>query len=214
MLIMKVQVDVVCCKSVGTDLSMLDIEDFITEICQLKKEVASLEAKLRERGEVSTAQQFINHWVKMYLLISNRVPQVNSWLQCQIQWLYRVFFTLRIQSGASEISPQSISLSRDPETHRTQSSVLVCSVILKLRRACVTVMDPLTKTQQSRWSLTVTLENNCRRRWRRAPSNCWTAGIQRRRGKKPLRRKYKVTMIMMTMMMMMRTLIPRVCFFL
>ncbi|KAL1281551.1 hypothetical protein QQF64_000354 [Cirrhinus molitorella] len=48
---MKVQVDVICCKSVGTDLSMLDIEDFITEICQLKKEVASLEAKLRERGD-------------------------------------------------------------------------------------------------------------------------------------------------------------------
>ncbi len=48
---MKAQVDVVCCKSVGTDLSMLDIEDFITEICQLKKEVASLEAKLRERGD-------------------------------------------------------------------------------------------------------------------------------------------------------------------
>ncbi len=64
MLIMKAQVDVVCCKSVGTDLSMLDIEDFITEICQLKKEVASLEAKLRERGdklnrEVSTALHFI-----------------------------------------------------------------------------------------------------------------------------------------------------------
>ncbi len=61
---MKAQVDVVCCKSVGTDLSMLDIEDFITEICQLKKEVASLEAKLRERGdklnrEVSTALHFI-----------------------------------------------------------------------------------------------------------------------------------------------------------
>ncbi|KAL1281549.1 hypothetical protein QQF64_000352 [Cirrhinus molitorella] len=48
---MKAQVDVICCKSVGTDLSMLDIEDFITEICQLKKEVASLEAKLRERGD-------------------------------------------------------------------------------------------------------------------------------------------------------------------
>ncbi len=64
MLIMKAQVDVVCCKSVGTDLSMLDIEDFITEIYQLKKEVASLEAKLRERGdnlnrEVSTALNFI-----------------------------------------------------------------------------------------------------------------------------------------------------------
>ncbi|XP_077054576.1 uncharacterized protein LOC143706501 [Siphateles boraxobius] len=45
------QMDVICCKSVGTDLSMLDIEDFITEICQLKKEVASLEAKLRKRGD-------------------------------------------------------------------------------------------------------------------------------------------------------------------
>ncbi|RXN15269.1 zinc finger 2-like protein [Labeo rohita] len=51
MLSMEAQVDVICCKSVGTDLSMLDIEDFITEICQLKKEVASLEAKLRERGD-------------------------------------------------------------------------------------------------------------------------------------------------------------------
>ncbi|KTF72755.1 hypothetical protein cypCar_00047404 [Cyprinus carpio] len=40
--------EVVCCKSVGTDLSMLDIEDFITEICQLKKEVASLETNLDE----------------------------------------------------------------------------------------------------------------------------------------------------------------------
>ncbi len=47
MLIMKAQVDVICCKSVGTDLSMLDIEDFITEICRLKKEVASL----RESGD-------------------------------------------------------------------------------------------------------------------------------------------------------------------
>ncbi|KAK7161008.1 hypothetical protein R3I94_003851 [Phoxinus phoxinus] len=51
MLTMRGQMDVICCKSVGTDLSMLDIEDFITEICQLKKEVASLEAKLRERGD-------------------------------------------------------------------------------------------------------------------------------------------------------------------
>ncbi|XP_067296716.1 uncharacterized protein [Pseudorasbora parva] len=51
MLTMKAQMDVICCKSVGTDLSMLDIEDFISEICQLKKEVASLEAKLRERGD-------------------------------------------------------------------------------------------------------------------------------------------------------------------
>ncbi|XP_042573473.1 nucleolin-like isoform X2 [Cyprinus carpio] len=51
MLSMKAQVEVVCCKSVGTDLSMLDIEDFITEICRLKKEVASLETKLRERGD-------------------------------------------------------------------------------------------------------------------------------------------------------------------
>ncbi|XP_051742028.1 gastrula zinc finger protein XlCGF57.1-like [Ctenopharyngodon idella] len=51
MLTMEAQMDVICCKSVGTDLSMLDIEDFISEICQLKKEVASLEAKLRERGD-------------------------------------------------------------------------------------------------------------------------------------------------------------------
>ncbi|KAA0701747.1 hypothetical protein E1301_Tti022670 [Triplophysa tibetana] len=45
------QVDVMCCKSVGTDLSMLDIDDFITEICQLKKEVELLEEKLRTRGD-------------------------------------------------------------------------------------------------------------------------------------------------------------------
>nr|XP_055060040.1 zinc finger protein OZF-like isoform X1 [Misgurnus anguillicaudatus] len=43
--------DVICCKSVGTDLSMLDIDDFITEISQLKKEVALLETKLRLRGD-------------------------------------------------------------------------------------------------------------------------------------------------------------------
>ncbi|XDV16872.1 hypothetical protein PO909_016388 [Leuciscus waleckii] len=51
MLTMRTQMDVICCKSVGTDLSMLDIEYFISEICQVKKEVASLEAKLRERGD-------------------------------------------------------------------------------------------------------------------------------------------------------------------
>ncbi|XP_073670671.1 uncharacterized protein [Paramisgurnus dabryanus] len=43
--------DEMCCKSVGTDLSMLDIDDFITEISQLKKEVALLETKLRLRGD-------------------------------------------------------------------------------------------------------------------------------------------------------------------
>ncbi|KAL0202340.1 hypothetical protein M9458_000358, partial [Cirrhinus mrigala] len=59
MLTMKVQVDVICCKSVGTDLSMLDIEDFITEICQLKKEVASLEAKLREREEKQNGEDSV-----------------------------------------------------------------------------------------------------------------------------------------------------------
>ncbi|XP_051511303.1 zinc finger protein 501-like [Myxocyprinus asiaticus] len=49
MLKMSLQVDLMCCKSVGTDLSMLDIDDLMTEISQLKKEVALLEAKLRER---------------------------------------------------------------------------------------------------------------------------------------------------------------------
>nr|XP_055029017.1 zinc finger protein 883-like [Misgurnus anguillicaudatus] len=51
MLMMRDEMDVMCCKSVGTDLSMLDIEDFITEISQLKKEVALLETKLRLRGD-------------------------------------------------------------------------------------------------------------------------------------------------------------------
>ncbi|XP_051560110.1 zinc finger protein 25-like isoform X2 [Myxocyprinus asiaticus] len=51
MLKMSLQVDLMCCKSVGTDLSMLDIDDLMTEISQLKKEVALLEAKLRERGD-------------------------------------------------------------------------------------------------------------------------------------------------------------------
>ncbi|XP_052402942.1 zinc finger and SCAN domain-containing protein 31 [Carassius gibelio] len=64
MLSMKAQVDVVCCKSVGTDLSMLDIEDFITEICQLKKEVASLEAKLRERGDKLNREDVEQVWVR------------------------------------------------------------------------------------------------------------------------------------------------------
>ncbi|XP_051947102.1 zinc finger protein 391-like [Xyrauchen texanus] len=48
---MREQVDVICCKSVGTDLSMLDIDDFITEISQLKKEVTSLKTKLMERDD-------------------------------------------------------------------------------------------------------------------------------------------------------------------
>ncbi|XP_026120529.1 uncharacterized protein LOC113099790 [Carassius auratus] len=61
---MKAQVDVVCCKSVGTDLSMLDIEDFITEICQLKKEVASLETKLRERGDKLNREDVEQVWVR------------------------------------------------------------------------------------------------------------------------------------------------------
>ncbi|XP_065103523.1 uncharacterized protein [Paramisgurnus dabryanus] len=51
MLIRRDGMDVMCCTSVGTDLSMLDIDDFITEISQLKKEVALLEAKLRSRGD-------------------------------------------------------------------------------------------------------------------------------------------------------------------
>ncbi|XP_051559358.1 zinc finger protein 239-like isoform X2 [Myxocyprinus asiaticus] len=51
MLKMSLQVDLMCCKSVGTDLSMLDIDDLMTEISQLKKEVVLLEAKLRERGD-------------------------------------------------------------------------------------------------------------------------------------------------------------------
>ncbi|XP_073668351.1 uncharacterized protein [Paramisgurnus dabryanus] len=45
------EMDEMCCKSVGTDLSMLDIDDFITEISQLKKKVALLETKLRSRGD-------------------------------------------------------------------------------------------------------------------------------------------------------------------
>ncbi|XP_051515632.1 uncharacterized protein LOC127418822 isoform X2 [Myxocyprinus asiaticus] len=53
MFIMREQVDVICCKSVGTDLSMLDIDDFITEISQLKKEVTSLKTKLMERDDRS-----------------------------------------------------------------------------------------------------------------------------------------------------------------
>ncbi|XP_051515255.1 uncharacterized protein LOC127418634 isoform X2 [Myxocyprinus asiaticus] len=48
MFIMREQVDVICCKSVGTDLSMLDIDDFITEISHLKKEVTSLKTELKE----------------------------------------------------------------------------------------------------------------------------------------------------------------------
>ncbi|XP_073725983.1 uncharacterized protein [Misgurnus anguillicaudatus] len=48
---MRDEMDVMCCKSVGTDLSMLDIDDFITEISQLKKKVTLLETKLRLRDE-------------------------------------------------------------------------------------------------------------------------------------------------------------------
>ncbi|XP_073725986.1 uncharacterized protein [Misgurnus anguillicaudatus] len=48
---MRDEMDVMCCKSVGTDLSMLDIDDFITKISQLKKKVTLLETKLRLRGD-------------------------------------------------------------------------------------------------------------------------------------------------------------------
>ncbi|XP_051956393.1 zinc finger protein ZFP2-like isoform X2 [Xyrauchen texanus] len=58
MFIMREQVDVICCKSVGTDLSMLDIDDFITEISQLKKEVTSLKTKLMERELYSSCTCF------------------------------------------------------------------------------------------------------------------------------------------------------------
>nr|XP_055075811.1 zinc finger protein 239-like isoform X2 [Misgurnus anguillicaudatus] len=52
--------DEMCCKSVGTDLSMLDIDDFITEISQLKKEVALLETKLRSRGDEGVKREDVD----------------------------------------------------------------------------------------------------------------------------------------------------------
>ncbi|XP_073669157.1 uncharacterized protein [Paramisgurnus dabryanus] len=54
MFIIRDEMDEMCCKSVGTDLSMLDIDDLMTEISQLKKEVALLESKLRQRDELNT----------------------------------------------------------------------------------------------------------------------------------------------------------------
>ncbi|KAI2645491.1 Zinc finger protein 660 [Labeo rohita] len=45
MLIMRAQVDVMCSKSVGTDLSMMDIDGFITEISLLKKELRTLKER-------------------------------------------------------------------------------------------------------------------------------------------------------------------------
>ncbi|XP_055033657.2 uncharacterized protein [Misgurnus anguillicaudatus] len=59
-LIMREKMDVLCCKSVGTDLSMLDIDDFITEISQLKKEVALLESKLRSRGDLGLKREDVD----------------------------------------------------------------------------------------------------------------------------------------------------------
>ncbi len=64
MLIMKAQVDVICCKSVGTDLSMLDIEDFITEICQAEERGGFTGGKAERKRdklnrEVLTALHFI-----------------------------------------------------------------------------------------------------------------------------------------------------------
>ncbi|XP_065143559.1 uncharacterized protein [Paramisgurnus dabryanus] len=49
-----------CCKSVGTDLCMLDIDNFITEISRLKKEVALLEAKLSSRGEEGLTREDVD----------------------------------------------------------------------------------------------------------------------------------------------------------
>ncbi|XP_073714168.1 uncharacterized protein [Misgurnus anguillicaudatus] len=57
---MLMMTDEMCCKSVGTDLSMLDIDDFITEISQLKKEVALLETKLRSRGDEGVKREDVD----------------------------------------------------------------------------------------------------------------------------------------------------------
>ncbi|XP_073714178.1 uncharacterized protein [Misgurnus anguillicaudatus] len=57
---MMMMTDEMCCKSVGTDLSMLDIDDFITEISQLKKEVALLETKLRSRGDEGVKKEDVD----------------------------------------------------------------------------------------------------------------------------------------------------------
>ncbi|XP_065125055.1 uncharacterized protein [Paramisgurnus dabryanus] len=57
---MLMMTDEMCCKSVGTDLSMLDIDDYITEISQLKKEVALLEATLSSRGDLGLKREDVD----------------------------------------------------------------------------------------------------------------------------------------------------------
>ncbi|TRY91601.1 hypothetical protein DNTS_021761, partial [Danionella cerebrum] len=47
----RMEVEPSCSRSVGTDLTMADIESFIREICRLKTEVVSLEAQLKEKGD-------------------------------------------------------------------------------------------------------------------------------------------------------------------
>nr|XP_055029020.1 zinc finger protein 32-like isoform X2 [Misgurnus anguillicaudatus] len=76
MLMMRDEMDVMCCKSVGTDLSMLDIEDFITEISQLKKEVALLETKLRLRGDEGLKREDVDCCESSVYLTDGRLDSV------------------------------------------------------------------------------------------------------------------------------------------
>ncbi|XP_073711657.1 uncharacterized protein [Misgurnus anguillicaudatus] len=71
--------DEMCCKSVGTDLSMLDIDDLITEISQLKKEVALLEAKLRLRGDDGVKREDVDCW-ESSVYVTNVVSLDPVWM--------------------------------------------------------------------------------------------------------------------------------------
>ncbi|TRY86215.1 hypothetical protein DNTS_030248 [Danionella cerebrum] len=81
----QVEVELSCCKSVGTDLSMRDIEDFISKICRLKKEVASLEVQLRKKEEKevrSQACQTVDEQSPLWRSSRSQHPELSLTLLC------------------------------------------------------------------------------------------------------------------------------------
>ncbi|TRY86214.1 hypothetical protein DNTS_030247 [Danionella cerebrum] len=81
----QVEVELSCCKSVGTDLSMRDIDDFISEICRLKKEVASLEVQLRKKEEKevrSQACQTVDEQSPLWRSSRSQHPELSLTLLC------------------------------------------------------------------------------------------------------------------------------------
>ncbi|XP_056625487.1 uncharacterized protein LOC130437864 [Triplophysa dalaica] len=118
-----------CCKSVGTDLSMLDIDDFITEICQLKKEVKLLEEKLRTRGDElntevwthSTSFTSITHTAFKCLYFNNVFN-----LTVIVYIFISIYFLSEQKSRHTQDSELSLTLLCYTDTNPTDAQDTVC----------------------------------------------------------------------------------------